>query len=57
MSLLFSLEIMTSHSSEVCLSETDSSSVGSAPEPIDRDRLHAVELLSHSDHSVRGWTG
>ena len=45
---------MTSRSSELCFSETVESSVGSAPEPVDRDRHVVVELLSHSDHSVRG---
>ena len=45
--LLLSLEIFTSRSSELCLSETVGSSVGSAPEPVDRDRHGVVELLSH----------
>ena len=33
------------------------SSVGCAPEPVDRNRHRVVELLSHSDYSVRRWTG
>ena len=51
--LLLSLEIFTSRSSELCFSETVGSSVGSAPESVDRDRHRVVKLLSHSDHSVR----
>ena len=51
--LLLSLEIMTSRSSELCLSETVGSSDDSAPEPIDRDRHCVVKLLSHSDLSIR----
>ena len=51
--LLLSLEIMTSRSSELCLSEIVVSHVGSAPELVNRDRHRVVELLSHSDHSVR----
>ena len=38
-----SLEMFTSRSSELCLSETVGLSVGSAPEPVDRDR-HCVAL-------------
>ena len=47
--LLLSLEIFTSRSSELCLSETVGLSVGSAPDSVDRDRHRVVELLSHSD--------
>ena len=38
-------------------SDSWSSSAGSAPEPVDRIRHCVVELLSHSDYSVRRWTG
>ena len=31
--------------------------VGSAPEPINHDRINIVELLSHNDHSARGIPG
>ena len=55
--LLLSLEIMTSRSSELCLSEIVGSSVGSAPEPGDHNRDPVIELLFHSDHGVSGWTG
>ena len=34
-----------------------SPSVSSAPEPVDRSRHRVIELLSHSDYSVRRWTG
>ena len=51
--LVLNLEIFTSHSSELCLSETVGLGVGSAPEPVDCDQHRVVELLSHSDHSVR----
>ena len=37
--------------------ETVASSVGSAPEPVNRDRHRVAELLSHSNHSVRRLTG
>ena len=55
--LLLSLEIFTSCSSGLCLSEIVGLSIGSAPEPVDRDRHRVVELLSHSDHSARRWIG
>ena len=48
----YSLETLTSRSSELCLSETVRPCVGSAPEPVDRDRHRVAELLSQSDHSV-----
>ena len=51
--LLLSLEIFTSRTSELCLSETVGLRVGSAPEFIDCDRHRVVELLLHSAHSVR----
>ena len=37
--------------------DSRSSSVGSAQEPVDRNRHHVIELLSHSDYSVRRWPG
>ena len=37
---------MNSHSSDLCLLETVQSSVGSAPEPVDRDRHRVVEQCS-----------